>query len=293
MTRGLLPLVLAPALLAAQQPLPLTFRGTAHAVDVNVTVFDGRGIVSTLGVDDFEIDDNGVRQTILAADFNRLPVDLLLVFDISGSISTDELTWYQQAMRQVVSALEPQDRCEIITFNARVAGAASCESLTVPTTFTRAGSDLTAFVDAMILALVTLSAPDRRQIAIVLSDALDTASFFSEETLLEVARRTEVVVYSILPGDRVSGRAVSVGRLEALSLLTRGRLVRTSHSGVPSAVIDALEEFRNSYLLYYSPTGVAIEGWHALDVRVRGGRGYQVLARKGYFGNQPARDSSR
>ena len=43
-----------------------------------------------------------------------------------------------------------------------------------------------------------------------------------------------------------------------------------------------LDEFRNRYLLSFTPTGVDRGGWHRLQVRVKR-RGVSVKARPGYF----------
>jgi len=44
-----------------------------------------------------------------------------------------------------------------------------------------------------------------------------------------------------------------------------------------------LSDFRQSYVLTYTPTGVNSPGWHAIKVDVAGHK-YKVLARSGYFG---------
>lgn len=45
----------------------------------------------------------------------------------------------------------------------------------------------------------------------------------------------------------------------------------------------AFDDFRSSYVLRYVPKGVALTGWHEIDVKVlRPGR-FTVRARKGYF----------
>jgi VWFA-related protein len=49
----------------------------------------------------------------------------------------------------------------------------------------------------------------------------------------------------------------------------------------------AFEDFRNSYVLRYTPKGVAAPGWHAIEVRVAGNRSYRVSARKGYLVETP------
>src|SRR5262249_3508592 len=44
-----------------------------------------------------------------------------------------------------------------------------------------------------------------------------------------------------------------------------------------------LDEFRQSYVLRFSPTGVKGSGWHALDVQVPSVKDATIHARKGYY----------
>jgi VWFA-related protein len=260
------------------------FRAVTHAVTLDVAVFDANRVVSDLTREEFEVFDNGVRQRITAADYNVLPIDLRLVFDTSGSISEEDLTHYLRAMRQVAAVLAPDDRCEILTFNSRIADAASRQHPPVAVGIRRGGPDGTAFFDAVSLALVTVPAIDRRQITIVLSDARDNASFFDETTLLDAARRTDAVVYTILPAG-AEPDPLSIGRLQSLALLTGGRVIRAPREQLTGeAVITALDEFRHSYVLRYALSGVPVDGWHRLEVKVlRPGR-FRIRARAGYFG---------
>ena len=48
-----------------------------------------------------------------------------------------------------------------------------------------------------------------------------------------------------------------------------------------AAFVRLLDEFRQRYLLSYSPRGVSSEGWHQLKVTVKGRRA-TVKARAGY-----------
>jgi hypothetical protein len=51
-----------------------------------------------------------------------------------------------------------------------------------------------------------------------------------------------------------------------------------------------LQDFRSRYILSFSPQGVAPDGFHSLDVRVKR-RGLSVKARPGYIGVTPARNT--
>ncbi|HUF47437.1 MAG TPA: VWA domain-containing protein [Vicinamibacterales bacterium] len=66
---------------------------------------------------------------------------------------------------------------------------------------------------------------------------------------------------------------------------TGGALHKTTVGGVPSLTSTfrrTFEDFRNGYMLRYTPQGVARDGWHAIDVRVPASRNYTVRARRGY-----------
>ena len=54
-----------------------------------------------------------------------------------------------------------------------------------------------------------------------------------------------------------------------------------STSSVRESFVAILNEFRQRYLLSFSPSGVPPTGWHPLTVRVKR-RGVDVKARAGY-----------
>ena len=63
---------------------------------------------------------------------------------------------------------------------------------------------------------------------------------------------------------------------------TGGSLLEIESTGdLPNIFLRILEEFRQRYLLSYSPRNVARTGWHRIDVRVKNGR-VSVKARAGY-----------
>jgi VWFA-related protein len=283
MMRTLIAMALASVTVLAQDPPQRTFTSRTDAVPLNVSVFDGDRVVTNLRPSDFEVTDNGVRQTITTADFDRLPVDLRLVFDTSGSISDEELKRYERMMQRVAEDLETADRGEIITFNTKLAEAAERRHPPLAVNLKRTGLDGTAFFDAGLAAMTTVGMSDRRQMTILLTDAVDNESFFDEETLFEAARRSDAVVYSVLPGNSLVGRALSVQRLDYLSTVTGGRLILKPPAYIASAITDTIKEFRQSYLLQYHVTGVPLPGWHKVQVKVKGG-GYRVRARTGYYG---------
>jgi hypothetical protein len=70
--------------------------------------------------------------------------------------------------------------------------------------------------------------------------------------------------------------------------VTGGQVHRPWTLSVPDALEQVLADFRSSYLLQYSPAGVAPGGWHELTVRVPRFPNYKIRARRGYFGGHNA-----
>ena len=278
------------ATFAEPQDQGVAFHGRTDLVTVDVNVQRGHSPVAGLQAADFDVYDNGIRQDLTDLSYGRRPIDLRLLFDTSGSIGDDELQTYVRAMRQIAQSLQPQDRCDIVTFSRRIVEAAALQPPPVKIEARRIGPETTSFFDAVSLALITPPVFGRRQLTIVMSDADDNSSFFDEAAMTEIARRTDAVVYAVLPittwrpADDKPEQALNA-RLTALTSLTGGRVITPNRDPeVAPAFLAAIEEFRKSYTLVYTATGVDRSGWHELSVNVRGAKAYSVRARRGYVG---------
>lgn len=270
---------------AQQQPV---FRGGTDVVALDVTVQDGKNPVIGLGPRDFDVRDNGVPQVVTDVSYGRLPIDLRLVFDTSGSISDGQLQDYLHAMTEVTGALQPDDRCDIFAFSARMIDVAALQHPPVKIDLRRVEPNATSFFDMVSLSLITMPTPERRQLTIVMTDAADNASFFDESTLVDIAKRTDAVVYGVMPTIRTRGSVVLAERrmtaqLGPLTSATGGRVV-PSTNGLAAALLTALDEFRRSYVVVYTATGVTRAGWHDLKVTIPKSPRYTIRARQGYMG---------
>jgi VWFA-related protein len=281
-------IVLAPTAWLAAQGQPQVFRGGTDVVAVDVTVQDGKRPIAGLTAADFDVRDNGVRQVVTQVTYARVPIDVRLVFDTSGSISDAQLKGYLKTMVDVTAALQPDDRCDIVSFAARIVDAAPLQSPPIKIDLQRAEPNATSFFDAVSVSLITAPVAGRRQLTIVLSDADDNSSFFDQTTLIDTGRRTDAVVYAVLPdttGIRHSPARDKMlkDRLSALTTLTGGR-VMPADKDLTTAFLNALEDFRKSYVVVYTATGVAHGGWHELKITVPKSPQYTVRSKQGYMG---------
>jgi VWFA-related protein len=131
------------------------------------------------------------------------------------------------------------------------------------------------------LALPTLPITGTRPLVLVFTDGADTASWVTEEDVVDSARKSSVVVHAV--DVRTPNNAGSDTFLDRLTGATGGRRwSATSDRDLRNLFTRALEEMRSRYLLTFSPAGKRKAGWHELKVSLRDGRA-DISARPGYF----------
>ena len=267
---------IAPALLAQQA----TFSSRAVAVRVDVGVLQRGRPVPGLKASDFEVFDNGVRQEVMLVDTEDVPVDLVMGLDTSGSVTGDRLDDLRSASQTALGFLTARDRAGLLTFSHEVTQRAPLtadldslrDALDVPIE-----SGRTALIDAAYAALVQADGGTGRALAIMFSDGIDTASWLLAEDVIETAQRLDVVLFGVSTG------APKRNVLDDLADASGGDLIRIESTRELTATLQKLmAEFRQRYLLSYTPQGVERGGWHELQVRAKR-RGLTVKSRTGYF----------
>lgn len=270
-------LVSAARVAVAQQP---TFSSKVEAIRVDALVTDRGGVIRGLQPADFEIRDNGVMQTVDLVSFQQIPLNVILALDTSGSVSGERLDDLQKAAHALLGRLAMDDKAALLTFSHIVAVR---QRLTPDIANVRASlnevipNGETSLIDAAHAATLLAGDDGGRNLLIVFSDGLDTASWLAPERVLDSARRADIVVYAASSRDAEDSKF-----LDELGNLTGGGLIKiASTKDLSSTFLRILDEFRNRYLVSYSPTGVAKDGWHRLDVRLKNRRA-TIRARAGY-----------
>jgi Ca-activated chloride channel family protein len=274
---------LAGAVPAAQGQVP-TFSSRVEAVRVDVLVTENGKPLRGLRAADFEVLDNGVPQTIDLVSFEQLPLNVVFTFDLSSSIFGERLDNLREASRAVLDGLQAGDQAALVMFNTTVVVG---PGLTARAGLVQAAIDRaepageTSLVDASFAGMMVAESDAGRGLVIVFSDGLDTGSWLRPKAVLDVAKRSSAVVYAVS-----SGLASRAAFLQELTDQTGGRLFKVeSTRGLSGVFLDVLGEFRQRYLLSFSPAGVSHDGWHELTVRVKS-RSAVVKARPGYLAGQ-------
>jgi VWFA-related protein len=275
---------LALLVLAAGAPIAagqVTFSAKTEAVRVDALVTDDGRPLPGLSQTDFELFDNGVPQQIELVSFEQIPLNVVLTLDMSSSVAGARLEHLRVAGRALLDALKKDEQAALLTFSHIVT---LRSELTTDVARVRAGIEAaepiggTGLVDASFASIILGESDVGRSLVLIFSDGLDTASWLAPGAVLDVARRSDAVVYGI-----TAGRLRRGDFLRDLSELTGGRLFEVeTTANLGSIFVSVLEEFRHRYLLSYSPKGVSKDGWHRLEVRVKR-RGATIKARPGYL----------
>jgi len=279
-----LALLVAPQNLAPPQPADMTFRSGVEVVPIDVSVSRRGSPVQGLAARDFVIFDNGVEQQVDSVTLDdHLPLDVQLVLDASGSVSGDRLTHLIAASGGLLRALRGGDRVGLLTFS---------DVLEVRTPLTDdfpavsrmlstlKGDGQTALRDAVELALALRRNGPARPLMILFTDGVDNASWLSDESVIDSARRAGTVIQVVgVPSREFS----SANLVQRLTQATGGRVwSASSSSDLDYLFTKAVNDMRARYLLTFTPRGAARPGWHQLQVKLRDGRA-DVIARPGYF----------
>jgi len=185
------------------------------------------------------------------------------------------------AARMVVGSLAAQDKAALLSFAStvfsRVPLTGDRQQLIGALSAAPTTGD-TALIDASYGAVLLSESDTGRPIVVIFSDGVDTASFLTPESVLNTTARSDAVVYAVATSD-----ARRNPFLQELCTNTGGRLIDVRDSSeFRGTFLSLLKEFRQRYLLSYTPSVATQPGWHALDVRVKG-RSATVKARPGYF----------
>jgi Ca-activated chloride channel homolog len=295
------PAALAPTDSAADDPQAgamLTIHKRVDEVNVLFIATDKHGkFVRDLNQQDFSIlDDHKPPQAII--NFRRetdLPLHLGLLIDVSGSVQSRfgfeqdaAVSFLQHSIRAgfdkafVVGFNKQSDLTQDFTDNVQLLSAGIHQL--------RDGGG-TALYDAVYRACKEKLLKDRpdhptRKAIVILSDGEDNQSEVTRAQAIEMAQRSEVIIYAISTDD--SGLILRGDKvLEQLAAATGGRAFFPFKMKDITHSFAAIEdELRSQYVVSYRPADFDADGrYRTIEISALK-KDLQVRARKGYFAPQ-------
>jgi Ca-activated chloride channel family protein len=274
-------------------------RISSNLVSVPVSVTNAAGQpVKNLTLQQFQLDEEGQKQTIsLLGEPGKTPVDLALLFDVSGSVHEKFRFEQEAAAKFLRTVAKPDDLMSVFSIALRprmvVARTPDLELAVAGTVSLIPTKEPTAFFDTVGAAAEYLGkngTPGARRVIIVISDGEDNQSerFLLEETLKEL-QRNDCLFYSINPsGPSIRLNKVSQKGQDAMIALA-------AETGGVAFLPEKLEDLDNifrqiagelqaQYILGYYSTNEATDGkFRRITARIAGHPELRVRARQGYY----------
>ena len=297
LTLLLLPVSLASVMLAAsssEQRRPKTpgdvFRSGIDLVQMSATVVDADGrLVGDLQREDFEVFEDGERQTVTHFTRGRVPLSVGVVLDISDSMYGQRIDDARLALDRFLGLLDPEDEVFVIVFNhtplVEVGWTLGPRQLRHRLDDIRPYGS-TSIYDAMMEALPMFDVRRHQRAAVLLiSDGSDTGSHADVRDVRRQLRRSDAFVYAIAidaPDTRPINDRVNPFALREMTTESGGytEVVHDSPELGPATARIA-EELNHQYTLSYVSSRPADGSYRSIRVRIVG-RDYRVRTRRGY-----------
>jgi len=268
-------------------------RVTSNLVIIPATVVDARGrAIVDLRVEDFELRVDGEVKSIGDLSRSETPVQVLLLFDNSASLSAAREFEKQAAVRFFQSVIRPIDRAAIyaISTTPTLAQPLTNDMRRLIGTIERFGKPegATALFDAITQAADYMRPLTGRKVLVLVSDGTDTVSDASFDDALGRALRAECQVYVVQTRqveDPNLHDTVSEQRMYKLAEQTGGAVfVPRSIEELDYVFTQISLDISQQYLLSYYPQDDRSDKYFRfINLRVKTRPNMRVRARKGFY----------
>jgi Ca-activated chloride channel homolog len=265
-------------------------------VSLPITVTDAYNrLVTGLDRQHFEIFEDKVKQDIHFFSDDDSPVNLGIVFDVSGSMK-GKLDRARDALKAFIQTSHSDDDFFLVGFNQRanlLAEFTDGDALASKLTLVDPKGQ-TALYDAAYLGIEKVKQGRHSRNAILLiSDGQDNSSRYTYGELRKLLKEAGVQIYCIgivEMGGGAGGTLDMQGQaiLEEIAQTTGGKaFFPRSGAELEDATTRIALELRHQYSIGYYPTNVKRDGqWHKIKVSVKGPKGLsnlKVQHKEGYY----------
>ena len=271
------------------------FRSRVDLVNVAATVTGRKGdLVADLTLDDFEIYEDGKKQTIryfAAGDGDGQsapPMHLGLMLDISGSMDED-LSFTKTAAIKFLNTLTDAVDITVVDFDTEVRVSRYQQNefaRLIERIRLKKASGLTALYDAVGLYLDGASGQDGRKIMLIYTDGGDTRSAIRFHELMDLLKASDVTVYPIGSLEHQPSSVKNQQRmlLQQMADVTGGQaFFPTAVKELDGVYEKVIAEIRAQYTVGYLSTNDKTDGsWRKVEIKTTR-KDLRVRARKGYF----------
>ena len=283
---------------AGQQP-PV-FRTGIDLVNVGATITDRKGnFVTNLTIDDFEIYEDGRKQTIryfaagdpVGPDHAGPALHLGVLLDVSESME-DDIGFTKTAAIKFLNRLLDAVDIAVMDFDTEVRAARYSQNefpRVVERIRQKKASGFTALYDAIGMYLDAAAGQDGRKVMLMYTDGGDTRSVIGYSELIDLLKASDATVYAIGALEHQSAFTKNDQRmkLQQIAEVTGGQaFFPAAVKDLDSVYDQVVAEIRAQYTLGYLSTNEKADGtWRRIEIKTvhKQARDFRVRARKGYF----------
>lgn len=307
----LLVLVICAAHVSAQSVEPVdTVRVDSDLVNLTVSVInrDPAKAPIMLQQNDFQVFEDGSPQTISFFATADTPFDLVLLLDLSGSLS-QKIGLIRRSAKRFVDATRPTDRVGVVTFTdqPKVASQLTFDRRELKNSIDHIERPVggTNFWDALRFVLENSfsDSTSRRTAVVVMTDGVDNAlpDVFGEGSqtsfadLLSIIRHSETLVFPVYVDTEKeeakihrtphSGYEIARTQLDEIAAASGALVFKAGRLKDLDATYEKVtKDLSTVYTIGYQPSNSTKDGkWRAVAIKLPAQPDLAVRARAGYF----------
>jgi len=270
-------------------------RVSSNLVPVPATIVDSRGVaVTNLTVEDFELRIDGQISSIGDIARSETPVQLVMLFDNSGSLDAARDFEKHAAVRFFQNVLRPVDQASIFSISTDVTLAQPMTNNVrlLQQTIENFGrpEGATSLYDGIFAGLLYLKPFSGRRVIVIVSDGQDTTSRSDHDfdATLQKLMGDDCQIFVVQTGlyENANVRALAAERrMEQFAAQTGGAVYIPKTVGdLDDAFAQIAADLAQQYVLSYYPTEDKRDGrYHQIALRVKTRNNIRIRARKGFL----------
>jgi VWFA-related protein len=289
-------------------------------VNTNLVVFDAqvidkdtKWVIGDLNKDDFEVFENGVKQPISYFSRDTIPLSIMLLLDVSGSVRP-VLHQIRDGALHALQRLKPEDEVAVMAF-------ATNSELVVDFTKDRAlvskrieaatatdrlgnGTILGAALDGAAIRMQLADAAARlrkgpvqnnRRVIIVITDNIASTDKIEQKQILEELFDSGTVVYGLIVRAALGKvfNLLSLGKVRGVDEFvkqTGGETLDSDKNDVDEKLAVVMSRLRARYAIGFQPANTTVEEkFRSVEIKIKAAVAKKrkehpvVLTKRGYY----------
>jgi Ca-activated chloride channel family protein len=269
--------------------------------DTQVIDSKSKRVIGDLTKDDFEVYEKGVRQQLSYFSRDELPLSIMLLLDVSGSVRPI-LHQIRDGARSALQHLKAEDQVAVMAFASKselIQDFSNDRGLISKTIETATGSDrlgsgtfLGPALDEAAAHMQIAPTASSRRVIIIITDNIAT-SFGMEKRIEEKLLDSGTVVYGLIVRGAMGKifNVVSLGQIKGVDdyvKQTGGEILGASKDEVDARLAVVIDRLRARYAIGFRPANeAATNEFRPVEIRLKRLRSKNekamVLTKRGYY----------